>query len=87
MSEYMKMLYLFILIIKIVEVYKFFMSTSWAMTITDGVYPTLTPSLATISKLAQWLNLIPIMPAKVPEVTSKSEMFWILRQLIRTQAH
>lgn len=39
MSEYMKMLYLFILIIKIVEVYKFFMSPSWAMTITDGVHP------------------------------------------------
>lgn len=38
MSEYVKWLYLFILIIKIVEVYKFFMSPSWAITITDGVY-------------------------------------------------
>lgn len=47
----------------------------------------LTPSLVTISKLAQWLNLSPIMPAKVPEVTRKSEMFSILKQLIGTQAH
>ena len=39
MSEYVKWLYLFILIIKIVEVYKFFMNPSWAMIITDGVYP------------------------------------------------
>ena len=37
MSEYVKWLYLFILIIKRVEVYKFFMSPSWAITITDGV--------------------------------------------------